>query len=260
MLVVAVLIHGIVIKAVSRGDAALLGAVVWVAIMVRTAAGYVGMYDPELFGHAFSVGALYLYFEMGRRPQRRRLGLLALLCCISLFIKHLLIPVPIALRQQLWFTNRRAFRTFALAGLLVFTLMVIGAWLYGGSNLFSNFATPGPPTLSARMNRALLSLFGYQRLWVLLVAFIVFLFRYTKRRMVVAIYFPLSFAFGAYSSRGVGVGVNAWFDFFIASSIVVGMVVADGGDVLATELLGRCQGLRGGPGVRAHRCGTGRGV
>jgi hypothetical protein len=239
LLVVAGLIHGMVIKAGSRTAAALLGALVWVALMVQTASSYVGMYDPQLFGHVFSLGALYLYLSWVDDLTRRRLGLLALLCCISLFIKHLLIPVPIALATALWFTNRRAFWTFALAGLLVFTLMLLGAWLYGGSNLFSNFIDLDRAASNARMNGVLRSLFVYHRLWVLFVAFIVFLFRYTKRRTVIAIYFPLSFVLGAYSSRGVSIGMNAWFDFFIASGLVVGMVAADGGDVLATKLRGQ---------------------
>jgi hypothetical protein len=44
--------------------------------------------------------------------------------------------------------------------------------------------------------------------------------------MSVLIYFFVSFALGSYVCRGVGVGLNAWFDFFIATAMIFGWFAA----------------------------------
>jgi hypothetical protein len=44
--------------------------------------------------------------------------------------------------------------------------------------------------------------------------------------IIILIYYFLSFIFGSYISRGIGVSRNAWFDFFIAASLTFGIYTA----------------------------------
>jgi hypothetical protein len=48
-----------------------------------------------------------------------------------------------------------------------------------------------------------------------------------KKPLFVLIYFAISLFWAAYAARGIGVSINAWFDFFIASSIVFGVFAAN---------------------------------
>jgi hypothetical protein len=205
--------------------AALSGALLWIALMVRMASCYVGMYDPQVLAHVFSIGAFYFYSKWIDRLTPQKIFILALLCCLGLFTKHLLIAIPISLAITLFFANKRHFSTFALAGIIFFSLMLLGSWLYEGKYFFSNFIDFNLPYSKEQVMNSIAH-FLNNALFVLFLPFIILFLKFQKRWMFVLIYFSFSFLLGVYV-RGAGVDINAWFDFFIAAAIILGLLVAE---------------------------------
>jgi hypothetical protein len=165
LLFVSYLIFKSVENFTSQKSAALLGTLLWLTLMVQTSGRYIGMDDPQLLAHTFSVGAFCLYSRWMDKLSTQKICLIAFLCCFALFIKHLLIAVPISLALTLFVGNRRAFWTFALAGIVISFLMLFGSWLYGGEHLFSNFFELHRPVSNNRlkiyMTRLFFDRFGY---------------------------------------------------------------------------------------------------
>lgn len=224
----AYLIYGIVLNLSFIRSAAVLGALLWIALMVQHAGHYVGTYDPQMFGHVFSLAALYLYSKWIDELTPKKVCALAFLCCWALFIKHLLIAVPITLAITLCVTNRKAFVIFDFAGAAFFMMLIIGSWIYGGEAFFSNFLEFDRPASIERMNRTILKIFHWYHLWVLFFPFIMLFFqRQSTKWLFILIYFPFSLLLGAYASRGAGVDINAWFDFFMAAAVVFGITAAE---------------------------------
>lgn len=226
-LLVACLIYGIVFNLCSKRSIASFAALFWAALSLHMAGHYVGMHDPQMLGHVFSLGSLYLYSKWMDELDARKIWMLGILCCLALAIKHLLIAVPITLAVTLCLTHRRAFYTFAFAGTCLSLVIVIGSWIYGGDDLLANFLELDRQVSVERMSRKLFKLLYGQHLWVLFLPLVLLLVgRVPSRWRFILTYFSLSFVLGGYASRGVGVDVNAWFDFLIAAAIVLGMCVA----------------------------------
>jgi hypothetical protein len=249
-LCIAALIYGIISNFSSKRSAALLGALLWIALMVQTAGHYVGMYDPQMLGHVFSLGSLYLYSKWTDELTTKKVSMLALLCCLALFIKHLLIAIPITLAITLLFTNRRAFIAFAFSGICIFTALIAGAWFYGGGEFVSSFSELlDRPVSIERMDRMIRTIFRSYHLWVLFVPLIALCFqRPSARWLFIPTYFLCSLLLGVYASRGVGVDINAWFDLFMAAAIVFGVFTAERHDAQIV----RNPSYKPGPGFNPH--------
>jgi hypothetical protein len=69
-------------------------------------------------------------------------------------------------------------------------------------------------------------MFARGLLIVVFAPFVWLLSKFGRQWTVYLVYFSVSLAIGAYTSRGVGVDTNAWFDFFIAGSILFGLAAA----------------------------------
>lgn len=231
LLVVSYLIFKTVDNFTSEKHAALVAALLWLALVVHAAGHYVGMDDPQLLAHVFSVGALCLYSRWIDNLSAQKLCVLAFLCCIALFIKHLLIAVPISLAVALFITNRRAFWTFALAGIVICAAMLFGSWSYGGEHLFSNFLDLNRPVSLDQFIGFMTTIFLDRFGCVFFVPYVVLLFLSSKRWLSVLVYFPVSFVLGAYACRGIGVDFNAWFDFFIATAMMFGLFAVHTSDM-----------------------------
>lgn len=227
LLLVSFLIFKIIINLTSKKIFALFGALLWIALMMQMANGYVGMYDPQMLAHVFSIGAIYFYTKWIDKLTLQKTCILALLCCLGLFTKHLLIAVPISLAITLFFSDRRHFWIFALAGIIIFSLILFGTWLYGGEYFFSNFLEFDRQVSNGKRMGMITCLFFTRLLFVLFLPFIMLLFKKPKKGMFVLIYFLFSFLLGSYVVGGIGVDVNAWFDFFVAAAIIFGLLAAE---------------------------------
>ncbi len=229
LLFVGYLIYGIITNFTSKKWGALLGALMWVALIARLAKDYVSMYNPQMLGHVFSLGALYFYSSRVNELTVRRACVLALLCCFALFIKFLLIAVPITLAISIFFNSRRYFGVFALAGIIISSLMIFGSWLYGREYFFSNIIGFESARLAWNMKMIIniRDLFATHFAYVFFFPFIALLFNCQRKWMSVPVYFSISFLLGSYFIRAHGVTVNAWFDFFISVAIVLGLLAAE---------------------------------
>ena len=232
LLFVSYLVYGIIDNFTLKKSAALLGTLLWLALVVRMADNYIGMYDPQMLAHIFSLGAIYLYSKWVDEITVQKTCMLAFLCCFALFIKHSLIAAPIALAITLFFSNRGLFGTFALAGIIISSLMLFGSWLYAGEYIFSNNFIDFELARSVsnwRMFKEIAYLFCIKFVFVLFLPFVMLLFKFKfqKRWLCPLIYFLISFLSGAYFVRGAGIDKNAWFNFFIAAAIVFGLLAAE---------------------------------
>ena len=229
-------IYGIVKNVTRQTAAAVFAALFWLCLMARLAPTRLVMYDPQMPAHVFSVGALWLYSRWGGALSSRRTWILAASCCIGIFIKHLLVAVPATIAAALFQENRRAFRHFAVGGLVIGGAFA-GAWgIYGGRDALANFTDTGRPVVNARLLFRLAQMFVRRFFIVVFAPVVLLLANFRREWMPYMLYFGVSFAIGAYTSRGVGVDTNAWFDLFIASALLFGIAAGhlplwDGGGV-----------------------------
>jgi hypothetical protein len=180
----------------------------------------------------FPVAALALYCRWAGGLSWRRVVLLALLCCIGLFSKHSLIAVPIALAIILFLRERHFFWRFAVSGVLISVVMLLGCRLYGGPAFFQNFINFNFVDFNrfsstARMLQAIERLLFRQ--WVALMLLPVGIVIAARKREYTPalVYLTVGFLIGCYAFRGAGgVDGNLWFDFYLGLAICFGLALA----------------------------------
>ncbi|MBZ4329243.1 hypothetical protein [Corallococcus sp. AS-1-12] len=207
---------------------ALLGALVWVSVGGHAAYRYLGMYEPQMLGHVFSTGALYLFVRWRERLRPGHIAVLALLCCMGLLVKHLLVATPLALALVLLRLDRRLFLHLAAWGVAwMGALGAVGGALAGGDMLSNILAVEHARGKSLADGAA----FTWEVLLApgagLLLLPVVALWRERRREWdVVFAYVIASLLEGGLAVVGDGVDVNAWFDFFIGASVAAGLLGA----------------------------------
>ncbi len=200
---------------------ALFAALFFVAgLMLAT--DYVGMDDPQMLGHALSIGGLVLVLREPRTP-RAMVGA-ALLFTLAFFVKHNLIVLPAALALWLALLDRRLAFTFVASG-AVFALIGLGLFKQAfGFSLFSridsarlydvaNIWTGAKPWLAW----SAFPITGYTALFVIA--------RHDRHVVFCAIYAALATAAGLFFLGGTGVDANALFDADIALALGAGVLM-----------------------------------
>jgi hypothetical protein len=205
---------------------AVLGALLWLTMMLRVAPDYIGAFDPQLLAHVFSLLALFCYVQWKDNLNFPKVLIVALLCTIAIFTKHLVVVVPMSIAVTYLFENKRTCFTFLLALCITCAFFLLAVVLYGGENAWGNFIDFIRPTLNKKMWNTISFLFIDRGLYVLVFPFVVLLLFFKTRFLIFTSYFFLSLLLGIYTSRGVGVDKNAWFDFFISASLVFGLCVS----------------------------------
>lgn len=201
-----------------------LGTLLWLGLLLRLAPANVGSYDEQMLGLVFSAGALYLHARWRANLEPGRLWLLALLCCLGLFVKHALVAAPLALAFALLVESRRRFVIFGLAGVLIATLLALGTRLLGGEYVLANLLSFDRAMEASQQVKELSALFLDCRA-VALLPLPPLLFRALGKRAAALIgYFGVSLLVGGVAVRGVGVDRNVWFDFFLASALAFGVL------------------------------------
>jgi hypothetical protein len=200
---------------------AAFGALVFAACLLLNS-DYVGMDDPQLFGHALAMGGLLLVLAEPR--QVGRLTLAALLFTLAFFIKHNLVVLPAVTVVWLAMTDRRSAIWLAASGLVCLALGLIAFRLGYGFGLTGQLQ-------SARLFSAhdLFSNLSSWLIWGLLpliaTAALLFFHRRDKFILFGVIYAAVSFLVGASYFGGTGVDVNAMFDADIALALVAGLAM-----------------------------------
>lgn len=223
-IIVAWMIYGIVKNATGQSGAALFAALFWLCLMAQFAPARLVLYDPQMLAHVFSVGALFLYSRWRAELTSGRAWILAAVCCCGIFIKHLLVAVPAALAAALFLENRRAFGHFAFGGIVIGGVFTSAWAAYGGRPALANFLDAGRPVANARLYFRLAQMRRF--LIVVLAQVLLLLANFRRDWTLYVVYFSVSFLLAVYTSRGVGIDTNAWFDTFIASALLCGIFAA----------------------------------
>ncbi len=227
LLVISYLIFRIISSLVLNKIAALLGMLLWLTLMVSVAEKYVGSYNPQMLAHVFSLVSLYIYIKFYDDMSYIKILLISLFCCTGIFIKHMLIPIPLSIALMFLISKRRFFLFFIFFCFIILSSMVFGTFLYGGNDFLSNFIELDRNVSYYKAIDDIISLFFRHSIWVIFLPFLMLMFVKPKGVwFVVLIYYSSAFVFGFYISRGIGVSRNAWFDFFIAASLAFGIYTA----------------------------------
>lgn len=194
--------------------AIMLGALFFAAVLL-IASDYVGMDDPQLLGQAVQLGALLLLLNGATVVA-------ALLFCVSLFVKHNLIAMPVAATLWLLLLDRdrgMAFLLwsvgFGLLGLLIFRLSF-------GTGLINQLQTPRLMSFT-NLRTALAHLW-----WAPIPLLALWNYRLDRYGLFCALYGLAGLLLGLIFSMGDGVDANAFFDLAIALSMGLGLVVERG--------------------------------
>lgn len=220
MVLVGAGIFAVIYRSSASKAAGGIGAMLWITLMVHRAENHVG-FDPQMMGHLTGVGALYLYLKWSESLTAQRILLVALLCTISLFIKHNLVALPAALAVVLFFKDRRSFYLFALGGITFSAILLLSTWAVWGNAFFANFMELDRSMSLTRLDERFRKYIGMILLFPL---FLIFL-RQKGKELLIA-YGVFSFLIGLVALSGAGVDVNCWFDLYVAAAISLGWIAA----------------------------------
>jgi hypothetical protein len=196
--------------------AACLGAGLFLAFAVSYAPTYVGMDDPQWLAHALMTGGLVVLWRGNAGTRAIVIG--SALMLAGGWSKHLLIPLPIATTFWLARRSRPAFLTWVgvSALLLAVTALLVG-WLYGGAFFDSLHSAREFSRHQATVRiRTALRFFAPM---VALSALLLPLARRSERTEFATVYLLVAGAVAVIASGGIGVDLNANFDFLIAACL-----------------------------------------
>lgn len=196
-------------------------ALLFVSCIMLTS-DYAGMNDPQLLGHAISLCGLLFALRQPRSP--RAMVASALLCVLTLYVKHNLIFVPLSLACWLFLIDRRRAAIFIASG-IIFSLIGLGLFRTAfETTLFHQIASP---RLYVFENVAL-ALKNWLPWAAVPLAGAALLFAIGRRDRYAGfslLYAVVSVAGGIFLSGGAGVDANALFDADIALALCAGVLL-----------------------------------
>jgi hypothetical protein len=222
---------------------AALGAVTFLAYAVTYGRDYVAMNDPQWLAHATMIAGLAVLWS--GKPTTRTLLVSSILMIAGGWIKHLLLPLPVATGVWLLWRSRPAFWTWALCAAAVMAGAAVVAWKLYGMAFFHSLNFP------REYNRyhALIATKGAIKCFAPLLGLSLFTLTRVRERdrlVLIILYLVLASLIGAYASGGVGVDVNCFFDVVIAAT----MAAAAGIDLLWRHQSGGGASVRGAGSLR----------
>ncbi len=218
-----VLVAWIVRRLTGHWGSAVFAGAFCLALFGLIGSHYVGMNDPQMLAHPLFLAGLLLYLSGADSTG-------AIIAIVGLFvlggnIKHILLPTPLAVFFDLCFVSRSKARRFLLFAATFLGVSIAMNMLVGGPYFISKLMTPRTFTLARVLHLAMLSRFSTLQIPVAIgVLWSIGQLRNAKFR-VISLYFLVSLVLGLAFTSGAGVSVNAYFDIFLAMSIVMGLCV-----------------------------------
>jgi MFS family permease len=200
----------------------LLGGLSFLAYAVTYGRDYVAMDDPQWLAHAMMMSGLLVLWK--GKDDTRHIILAAVLMMAAGWIKHLLIPLPVAASLWLLWRSRPAFAKWALSLAVSLAIACALAWWLHGPRLFESLHEPRQYMrfkAIAQATAALRCFFPLVVLWVIALA----RDRLNERLGFVSIYLLISGAIALFAAGGAGVDVNSFFDVLIAASLAAALAV-----------------------------------
>ncbi|HWY65247.1 MAG TPA: hypothetical protein VNX61_08530, partial [Rhizomicrobium sp.] len=185
-------------------------AVLFFAATLLVASDYVGMDDPQLLGHAVQLFALLFVL-------RNRLLAGGVVFAASLFVKHNLLALPLAVAFWLWRRDRSQALRFALSGIGCVSLGLVVFRLIYGIDLWSVVSSSRLVSF-ANVESAVGHLW-----WAVLPLGALLLLKHPNRDFALT-YAGAALLVGLAFSAGDGVDVNIFFDLCVACALALGLV------------------------------------
>jgi hypothetical protein len=179
------------------------------------------MNDPQMLGHVFAVGALYLFCRWKAQLSGRKIFAISALCVLGLFTKHSLLSVPFALGVTLLWADRRDFFRFVIGGTAFGSVLLIASVAWNGYSVITNVIQTVPTASTDLLLVQYKRLFLERGLWALGLPILLFWRVGPSRLRIFSIYSFLSFTLATLAMRGSG--QNHLFDFFIAVALLLGI-------------------------------------
>jgi len=201
---------------------AAFGAAVFLAALTGYAPGYIAFDDPQLLAHAVMLGGLVLLWRGQLRV--RAVALSAGMMVSAGFIKHLLLPLPLATTLWLAIHRRERLGVWLLAAAVTASVLFTASWMAFGVDFFRNLFAERDHDLPVALRETASACAHFAPMLVLTAlaaAAVRSLESATERKAVelVVCYAALAAGVGIAASTGVGVNVNAYFDLLIACSL-----------------------------------------
>ena len=186
-------------------------------------AGYVGMNDPQWFGHALqSTGLMLLIRSPAGAIERRHLVYALLFIFAGGLVKHNLLPIPLAVTIWLAVVDRRAFVGWLVGGVVLTVVAGLAFYLLYGASFFQQLVGHEriySLELMKNGSRDLIPLIPY----FLFAGLAAILFRGNRDVWLVGLYLVLAVVLGLLFDLGRGVSQNTYFDVLIAVMPLVGL-------------------------------------
>jgi hypothetical protein len=220
---------------------ACLGSGLFAGLAATYARPYAGMNDPQYLAHAIMTTGLVVLWRGRQRARVIALG--SVLVLAGGLTKHLLIPLPIAITWWLKRRSKSACVTWIVcSALLLGAAAALAAWLYGAA-IFESLFSAREYSLSHAMVQILRAL-KYFAPMIGLSLLTVPLARTSERAHFAVTYMLSAAVVAVIASGGVGVGINAFFDFAIAVSMCTALAVDAG---WSRQLPGPLRAIQFGP-------------
>jgi hypothetical protein len=213
---------GLAARALGAGREPAAFAAVFLAAVLLRYSHYVGIDDPQLFGHA---AALTGTVALLRRPESAAASVLAaVLCACALFIKPNLIALPLATVVWLAIFHRRSAAVYAIAGALAALGLLAGCVILYGSDFVSHLLSPRAYSASELAGGSL-KWFVKTAPFLLPLAWLAARARADAPALWCLVYIAVSVALGTYFIGGAGVDQNVFFDAYIGLAVSAAIVL-----------------------------------
>jgi hypothetical protein len=200
----------------------LLGGLSFLAYAVTYGRDYVAMDDPQWLAHAVMMCGLLVLWK--GKDDTRHIILAAVLMMAAGWIKHLLIPLPVAASLWLLWRSRPAFAKWALSLAVTLAIACALAWWLHGPRLFESLHEPRQYMRFKAITQATAALRCFAPLVLL---WVIALARdpLNERLGFISVYLLISGAIALFAAGGAGVDVNSFFDVLIAASLAAALAV-----------------------------------
>lgn len=199
----------------ARPAVALLGAALYLVLTLTVARYYIGVSDPQFFGHALQSTGLVLLTRTPGVPHLRALLGAALLMLLGGLVKNNLVILPLAVAAWLALLDRKALLVWVLAGSAGTALAAGLCYLLFGEAVFAQVLghervyrlTLIPASLRWMAGYLPFAAIGIWAAWRI---------RAPAVRLVL-VYLGFAIGIGLVFSGGAGVNLNNYFDVAIAA-------------------------------------------
>lgn len=218
-LAIGVSIHAILRSLGNDRIAAASAVMLFAGYIITQHANYVGMDDPQMFGHAVMMSGLVILLR--GTPDVRNAVAAAVVMSLGLFIKHNIVALPLAVTAWLLMRNQRAGFAFMATGVICAIAGLAACLAIFGSDFLAGLSAPRLYGIAIGYRKIIPWLVPLQIPLALAVLSVVPPLR-DRYALLFLFYAVTALVVGAAAAMGDGVYYNCMFEFVIALSLVVG--------------------------------------